>query len=421
MKRKIIYLSLVLAATTAMLTACDGQESHYPSSRTASELTAGSLTSLRGQPSEMDDRNGVFTKWFEWYEMGHIALKAPMWWEIEPHSAQSIAFRTTDSEPLGFRRYGARVSVGSERTTRSINAHDWLDEFVNPEHPDMLRGVNILEYGVIEIDGVEVATVVAQELEPELGDTVLEEIDGGRGPVIHERPEIIGWNETSRRSRFVYFPHQGVPYHIMISYDSDNEDDAAVIEQMLASLTISDEPSPPRQAVPVELSGDPQGEIHALSEMEIWFPSHWNATARVIGEREYSLSLADRTYGFGFINPMTDRTVVNHTRVEVTVTQSDYWASDKELLEGYIWSFSRFPNMIEYGLEIFDGVEGARVVAFPLDSDETRIHEMIIIQHNGAVYNIQFYRSAAAEAELAIFEKIRGSIRFPVRQCALDD
>ncbi|MCL2852679.1 MAG: hypothetical protein FWE20_06570 [Defluviitaleaceae bacterium] len=144
-------------------------------------------------------------------------------------------------------------------------------------------------------------------------------------------------------------------------------------------------------------------EVRELGGITMWVPADWTVTGSAkFTEHPIFGTSFDVTYSI----PSTDYPNGIHTHAYVWVHENRH---DETAIEWLHPSWRQ--SAIEYGVRYFDGREGAHILT-EVEPGSDKIHEMIIIPYDGMVYRIIFWRSATDEAELAVFDKMRESIRF---------
>ena len=363
MKRNIIYIALASAVVLAF-----------------------AALAARTEPEEVDTMDPVrraVLETFETFEFGYLTISHPADWGIEPqvvYGGRAINIFDTEMRLSG-EQYASAMFISIE-DARGLTAQEWVDEYAGIDDPDVLVSLNILYYGLLELDGVDAAIVNAQVFEPE--------------------------GTASRMMTNVYIPHNGMLHLINTRYAILDAEEALLIGLMIESLKVADEPQPPRTAEPVEFdTGEVEGEEHVLNGMAIWVPAHWDYIRREHEEGEF------RSEGITveLFNPETDRTVLFHTSAFVEASGDLWGKTAQEWIESWIDS----PNVFEHSIRMFDGREGAHILSHLEDGDVLRVHEMIFIPYGEKLYSVQFHRSADWEPELNLFDRMRDSIRFIVR------
>jgi len=149
------------------------------------------------------------------YELDDISIWYPEHWQTEREEladGYSVEFFDADSRDFNF------IKINVEEDVFGLTAQEWVDLNINPEDRPT---VEFLDYGIVEVDGVESAKITSRILEYE-----------------HGWFGIGTYEETDIRITYIIIPHNNMLYTFSILFNLADEGSAEVIDEMIDSITI---------------------------------------------------------------------------------------------------------------------------------------------------------------------------------------
>jgi len=149
------------------------------------------------------------------YELDDISIWYPENWQTEREEltdGYSVEFFDADRRDFNF------VKINVEEDIFGLTAQEWVDLNINPEDRPT---VEYLDYGIIEVDGVESAIIASRVVEYEYAWFGIE---------THE--------ETDIRVTYIIIPHNNMLYTFSFIFDSADEGSAELIDEMISSIVI---------------------------------------------------------------------------------------------------------------------------------------------------------------------------------------
>ena len=313
------------------------------------------------------------------HKIGHVAITHPAGWNavrsLVPYGYAVDIFAPN----VDFDLPHTIVRIIDEYDLWNLTAEEWLNE------------IHGFEYGVVQINGVDVAIATMQVME--------------RAPTLH-----FELHETTRRITEMRIPLDGRLYTVSAVFDTAYTDEYKIITAMLDSLHVMGE----RSTLAIEFSLEPTAQIefseYVFDNMTLLIPAHWEYR-RI--EQEAS-SVFSAGYFVVFFNPE-----FNHETLVIEVVE-DVWSFTPQEWLGLTANESQgtpdalppesFPDRLPISaITQIDGVEAAHSVT---ENDPDRAFEKIRIPYNGLLYTVKFFRSTTWDAELEIFDVVRASISF---------
>ena len=148
------------------------------------------------------------------YELDDISIWYPEHWQTEREEladGYSVEFFDANNRDFNF------VKINVEEDVFGLTAQEWVYLNINPEDRPT---VEYIDYGVIEVDGVESARIDSW---------------------VTEYPH--GWfgahEETDIRVTYILIPHNNMLYTFSFLFDLADEGSAELIDEMIGSIVIS--------------------------------------------------------------------------------------------------------------------------------------------------------------------------------------
>jgi len=148
------------------------------------------------------------------YELDDISIWFPEHWQTEREEltdGYSVEFFDANNRDFNF------VKINVEEDVFGLTAQEWVYLNINPEDRPT---VEYLDYGVIEVDGIESARITSRITE-------------------YQRDWFGTHEETDIRVTYILIPHNNMLYTFSFLFDLADEGSAELIDEMIGSIVIS--------------------------------------------------------------------------------------------------------------------------------------------------------------------------------------